>query len=180
MGGRRTDDRPDQRSFLYGPMVVRFMDGIKWETVCDEFAFDGAWRDIYVLNTDMAAWQRMLDGLLAAKYHIEYLKDDLLTELPADATQAFPLPDGCGRLLSVRFAGVLANCHFFTSEEIEFDIDPRDVKGQEQLDALFGFMRCLADSVDKDAILTWENRREVAIFRVRPRQSGIEYHPVGE
>jgi hypothetical protein len=156
-----------------------WMDGPAWDAVRDEFAFDGSWRDIYVPGVDMPAWQRMLDGLRAAGYEMAYFREDQPAELPAEAKQAFPPPDECDRLLSVRFAGVLANCHFFTPEEIEFDIDPREVKGQEQLDALFGFMRCLAEAAGKEAILTAENCPEIIIFRVRPGQSAVEYRAFG-
>src|SRR4051812_9958117 len=124
------------------------MNGLTWDRVCSEFAFDGGWRDIYVLGTDMTAWQRMLDKLRATDYELTYLRDEQPTVLPYDAIEAFPLP-GEDRLLQVRFGGVLANCHFFTSEQIEFDIDPREVTGQEQLDAVIGFMRCLAEAVGK-------------------------------
>jgi hypothetical protein len=155
------------------------MNGLAWNAVRDEFAFDGSWRDIYVLGTDMASWQRMLDGLRAAGYDLAYFRADQPSDLPAAAAQAFPSPAEPDRRLSIRFAGVLANCHFFTPEEIEFDIDPREVQGQEQLDALFGFMRCLAEAVGKEAILTAENWPDIVIFRVRPEQSAVEYQPFG-
>ncbi|MGH7170834.1 MAG: hypothetical protein ACRELF_10185 [Gemmataceae bacterium] len=155
------------------------MDGHVWSTVRDEFAFDGSWRDIYVLGTDMAAWQRMLDGLRSAGYDLAYFRDLQPSELPVNATEAFPLPGECDRLLSVRFAGVLSNCHFFTPGEIEFDIDPREVKGQEELDAVFGFMRRLAETVGKEAILTAENCPHIVIFRVRPGQLAIEHQAFG-
>jgi hypothetical protein len=155
------------------------MDELAWDVVRDEFAFEGSWRDIYVLGTDIASWQRMLDGLRAAGYDLAYFRDKQPTELPVEAAQAFPLPGECDRLLSVRFAGVLANCHFFTTQEIEFDIDPREVIGQEQLDGVFGFMRCLSEAVGKDAILTEENCQEIVIFRVRPRQSAVEHQVFG-
>lgn len=155
------------------------MDGLAWDDVREEFAFDGSWRDIYVLGTDMADWQRMLDALRQADYNLAYFRNSQPSELPAEAAQAFPLPEACDRLLAVRFAGVQANCHFFTSEEIEFDIDPREVKGQEQLGALFGFMRCLAETVGKEAILTAENYPEIIIFRVRPGQSAVEHRAFG-
>jgi hypothetical protein len=151
------------------------MGGLAWETVRVEFAFDGSWRDIYVCESDIATWQRMLDGLRAAGYELGYFRDHQPVELPVDAEQAFPLRGECDRRLGVRFAGVLANCHFFTQEEIEFDIDPREVKGQEQLDAVFEFMRCLAEATGKEAILTPENCPHIVIFRVRPGQLAIEH-----
>ena len=82
-------------------------------------------------------------------------------------------------MLSVKFAGVLANCHFFARHEIEFDIDPREVHGQGQLDALLAFMRLLSDATGKDAVFTPENFREIVIFRSRPGQPGVEYHEFG-
>ena len=94
------------------------MDGLEWDVVRDEFAFDGSWRDIYVLGTDMTAWQRMLNRLRVAGYEVAYFRNGQATELPGDAIQAFPLAGECDRLLSVQFAGVTANCHFFTLEEI--------------------------------------------------------------
>src|SRR5262245_48900593 len=101
------------------------MGELAWDAVRDEFAFDGSWRDIYVAGTNLADWQRVLDRLLKDGYDLAYFRDHQPAKLPPAAADAFPLPDECDRLLSVRFAGVLANCHFFTPEEIEFDIDPR-------------------------------------------------------
>jgi hypothetical protein len=128
-------------------------DLLRWETVRDEFAFDGSWRDICVFQTAIADWQRMLDALRSAGYRLEYFRADQPAELPAKAAETFPLSDECDRRLSVWFADVLANCHFFTVEQIEFDIDPREIKGQRELDALFDFMRCLADAANKEAVL---------------------------
>jgi len=74
---------------------------------------------------------------------------------------------------------VQANCHFFTVEEIEFDIDTREVKGQQELNALLEFMRCLAHATDKEAVLTAENMPEIVILRVRPGRTPIEYQEFG-
>jgi hypothetical protein len=145
-----------------------------WKAVRDVFAFDGSWRDVYVLGTDLAAWQRMLDALRAAGYDLAYFRDHQPAELPADAAQALPPPGEGGRMLSVRFGGILANCHFFTAEAIRFDVDPREVTGPDQLNALCGFMRCLAAAVGKDVVLTDEGRPQGVYFRVPPAGAGIE------
>jgi hypothetical protein len=155
------------------------MDEIAWETVRDEFVFDGSWQDIYVFGTSIADWQRMLDAIRSAGYRLTYFRTDQPTEMPTNAGDAFPLPGECDRRLSVWFADVIANCHFFTVEEIEFDIDPRELRGQQELNALFGFMRYLAQATDKEAVLTAENLREIFIFRVSPGKAAIEYHPFG-
>ena len=153
------------------------MDRIAWETVRVEFVFDGSWRDIYVLGTNIATWERMLDGIRAKGYNLKYSRDDRPAELPVHVAQVFAIRSESSPLLSVEFEGVLANCHFFAPGEIEFDIDPREVRGQERLDALIGFMHCLAEAVGKEALLTAENSPDIVIFRVRPGQSEVEYYP---
>ena len=155
------------------------MEGLDWNAVSDDFAFDGSWRDIYVFRTDIADWQRTLDAIQANGYTLTYFRDNQPTELPANASRAFPQPGDCDRRLSVSFAGVQVNCHFFTVDEIEFDIDPREVKGQKELDALFRFMRCVAGAVGKETVLTAENCPEVVIFRVFPGRTAIEYRAFG-
>jgi hypothetical protein len=150
------------------------MSRLCWKAVRDVFAFDGSWRDVYVLGTDVAAWQRTLDALRAAGYDLSYFRDHQPVQLPADVTEVFPLPDESSRMLSVRFGGILANCHFFTTEAIRFDVDPREVTGPDQLNALFGFMRCLATAVSKEAVLTDEGCPQGVYFRVPPGSAGIE------
>jgi hypothetical protein len=150
------------------------MTGLTWKAVRREFAFDGSWRDIFILGSDIPAWQQMLDGLRSAGYDLTYYRDSKPTELPARAEDAFSLDGECHCLLSVRFDGILANCHFFTPAEIEFDIDPREVRGQAQLDALLKFMTCLATSVGREAILCPENCSQSVIFRVQP-DGAVEY-----
>jgi len=155
------------------------LDGIAWESVTQEFAFDGSWLDIYVFDVDIQAWQRVLDQLRQSGYELVYRRAGDVSELPNAALEAFPADGDADRLLSVKLAGVLANCHFFACEEIEFDIDPREVQGQRQLDALLAFMRLLSDATGKDAVLTPENCREIVVFRSRPNHSTIEYHEFG-
>ena len=120
----------------------------------------------------------MLVAIQVAGYTRAYFRDDQLAEMPSNAAQAFPLPEECNRFMWVWFSGVQANCHLFKAEEIVFDIDPREVKGQQQLDGLFGFMRYLADAVAKEVILAAENSPEIVIFRARSGESKIEYNPL--
>jgi hypothetical protein len=155
------------------------MQRLAWEAVRTEFAFDGGWRDVYVFGTDMTAWQQMIDWLRASGYDLSYFRDGQPATLPALATDAFPVEGECDRLLSVRFCGVLANCHFFTSEEIEFDIDPREVVGQTELDGLFGFMGCLAEAVGRDVILCPENCPQTVVFRARAGATAVEHQTFG-
>lgn len=75
------------------------------------------------------------------------------------------------------------DCHFFVESEIEFDFDPRQVTGQDRLNAVFSFMQLIARACDKKAVLTPENARDATIFRVHPPTLHVEYvrraRPVG-
>jgi hypothetical protein len=147
---------------------------LSWESVRKEFAFDGSWRDIYVMGAGIAGWQRMLDWLRLSGYDYTYYRSEQPAELPTRVEDIFPYAAECDRLLSEQFRGVLANCHFFTPDEIEFDIDPRQVTCQPQLDAVISFMSGLADSVERDAILCPEGYPKIVIFRVQPRSGVVE------
>jgi hypothetical protein len=151
----------------------------KWSG--DEFVFDGSWRDIYILGTDIGAWQRMVDGLRVAGYELSYFCNGQPMELPSQVDEVLSRKGEHNHRLSVRFCGMLANCHFFTPDEIEFDIDPREVAGQNQLDGLFAFMECLAISAGRDCIFCPESCPKITVFLVRPGAAAVEYRrPGGE
>ena len=71
--------------------------------------------------------------------------------------------------------GIAINLHFFTVDEIEFDLDPSDIDSESRLNDLFGFMATLADELTKEVVLTPENEQERPIFRCVPGSSSIQY-----
>jgi hypothetical protein len=147
---------------------------ISLDDVRHEFEFDGTWRDIYVRETDISHWQRVIDAIKHLNCKITYLLWGEPTYLP-DAESIYSKPNRGGSLLVVHLGGVDANCHFFGPNEIEFDIDPREVKEQKQLDAIFEFMKVLANATNKPALLTGENCPVAPIFRVAPSDTDVQY-----
>ena len=141
---------------------------LRWETVAAEFEVDGSWRDICVLETSIADWQATLDAIRTSALDFSYRVAGVAADLPLSAVEAFPKPGMCDRLLEVRTAGLVLNCHFFEEGEIEFDLDPREVQGQPQLDAVLAFMSLLAEASRKAVSLTPENGHWAAVIRVRP------------
>ena len=152
---------------------------MEWRDVSGEFSWDGSWRDIYVLGTDIGHWQRAIDRLRVSAFQIRYARAGVDCALPVDAAEAFPKPGWADRLLSVDLGGVTANSHFFEATEIEFDLVPSEVKGQRELDSVIQFMHLLADATGREAILTPENMRHIVIFLVRPNEASVEYTPFG-
>jgi hypothetical protein len=152
-----------------------------WAEFCLAFRFDGSLRLIHVLKTSMRDWQRMLDWLRNSGYRVDYFRNDTEpAELPREASQAFPEPGQCDRRLWVTFSGARADCFFTSSQNIRLVIDPREIKGPEEWNALLAFMRGLAGAVGKAVLFTEETYQdpelhtEAVIFQVRPGSPHLE------
>jgi hypothetical protein len=71
-------------------------------------------------------------------------------------------------LLSVNVCGVKINCHFFVSEEIELDVDPREIKGKQEHEAILEFIASLSQAIGKPALLTPENGVDIPFLSFEP------------
>lgn len=151
---------------------------MKWEDYKVEFEFDGSWRDIYVLNTTVSDWQLLLDFLRSDVYEFSYTIDEEKTVLPILAKQVFDARQEFSPLLQVNLGSVALNCHFFTDEEIEFDIDPREIQSEHHAEAIFNFMRQIGQTLKKEVILTPENLQDAPIFKFLPSNEQIQYIPM--
>ena len=152
---------------------------VTWPEAQAEFYRDGSLRDLYVLHTTMDDWQRTLDALRASDLRCQYLRAKRPEPVPRSAVDAFPEAGYADRLLRVDLGGLFANTHFFTDAEIEFDLDPREIHGQDHLDSVLAFMRLLASATEKEAILTPENQPGIVIFRARPGVTAVDHSPFG-
>ena len=148
---------------------------MKWEDYKAEFEFDGSWRDIYILKTSVSDWQLLLDFLHSDVYEYSCTIGGEDATLPQRASEIFDADHEFKPLLSVKIGTVIVNCHFFTEEEIEFDLDPREIKSEIQADQVFGFMRQVGHAVSKEVVLTPENMQEMAIFKFHPGANELQY-----
>lgn len=147
-----------------------------WE---DLFAWDGSLIDIYVLDTTLGDWQCLLDFLLASPYDLRYSRDGAAEPLPDRVEAIFAQRSVANVSLSIDESQLSLNCHFFTSDEIEFDLDPRAIDGQPRLDRMLDFMRALGSTLGKEAILTPENFQEHPLCRFDPRAGSQEWTVYG-
>jgi hypothetical protein len=142
--------------------------GNRWELFAKEFYCDGSLRDIYVLNTELQHWDaaaRFIEG----RYMLEFAGGWTGSQFPSGVARLFPkAADDPPTGLTIEVGSVRVVCHFFTIDEIEFDVNPADVGDVSSLADLFGFMSGLAEAVGKDVLLTPENCRDIPIFRFRP------------
>ena len=155
---------------------------MNWQEVKAEFKYDGSLRDLYILDADMQTWQRALDWLRTSSYPLSYTIEKEQVELPADAGAIFSKRLEASPLLSVDVQGIRINSHFFIAEQIEFDIDPREVNNEAQFGHLCEFMQRLGQHLGQSVILTPETsgrEEEEVILRYSPIRDQFTYTPVG-
>jgi hypothetical protein len=82
-------------------------------------------------------------------------------------------------MLTFDVGGVHINCHFFGHEELEFDLDPREVKDARSLAEVLGFMRQVGVALELPVRLTPENTRERPFLEYSPGEDRFTHTPVG-
>ena len=151
---------------------------IEWDAVAHEFEWDGSLRDIYVRGATVADWQTVLDTVRVRYSPLTFVAGGTPAVLPARAADVFPLWSGdAPPVLGFSVGGVQLVCHFFTTDEIEFDLDPREVTGPERLGSVLAFLGDLARLTGKGAVLTPENVADEPIFRADPATGSVKYVP---
>ncbi|MFF2878363.1 hypothetical protein ACFVR2_18790 [Gottfriedia sp. NPDC057991] len=134
--------------------------------VLDKVFFkDGSFRDIYVLNVNLTEWQKCLDWIRTSTMDIVFYKDGEVT-VYEETDVAYFLKD-YGKLMAIHINGVQINCHFWSEDQIEFDVEPKEVKSITQAIGVFDFMRNLSKILGKESILTWENMPDWRLVTVK-------------
>lgn len=129
---------------------------------------DGSLRDMYVLGTSLRDWQAFLE--FSSQFPQEYWFDGEATERPE--IEQLLSNRGGNHLLSIKIGKATANCHFFVEEEIELDIDPKEVGGPIEHTQILHFMEGVAEKIGKPILLTPENGSEVPYLSYEPT-SGV-------
>ena len=146
---------------------------ISWDTCKEDFRWDGSLRDIYITPASLCDWEAIYP-FLRSQSGVEFTTVAGSCDAPATITPS--LFTGSRPMLRFRVGGILVVCHFFTPEEIEFDIDPREVTTQAHLDSLLAFLQQLGDRTRKRAVLTPENLPHGPIISYDSETRQFEYH----
>jgi hypothetical protein len=174
------DERPDAND--------RDVPALRWEDVQDDWQPDGSeLRDIYIFDTSMADWQDIRD-LVDRRWPSTYSVDGTSKPLPATMEEVFE--DRANAGVSWRIEprnGLEIRCFFFAVEMIEFDLAPRDVADQLDLDAVCEFVRAAGQSLGKAVLVCYEGtpdyqtqNLEAAIMRYDPERDSIDRVPPPE
>ncbi len=121
---------------------------------------NGTWRDIYIHNTTKLDWKKWIN-LVNENYRLEFYNGLTgRTEYKIKFKIIHDYWDGkhnTGSSTKIEIGSIDINCHFFTEEEIENDIDPKQVKNIEDHNLLISYLLLIESTLNKKVILTPEN-----------------------
>ena len=143
------------------------------EQICTDllpfFTPDGSLRDIYVLNTRTEDWNSLIAGLAGSDLPVKISKPFERLE-DFDAAPVFEHVTNSSPVQMQVFLSetIKAHSHFFTSNEVEFDLDPRQIKSKADVAGILKFMRTIGEILSSEVILTEESCQHDPILSFKP------------
>lgn len=135
---------------------------LRWEAVGEYFDPDsmGALPDVFVRDTIVEDWQAVVDLAKACGWQWQYTQGDEVLPLPT-AADIFERPvDAETASLRVRPSpGVLAIFRFMAETAIDFDVDLRELQGQQGqqgVDTLCGILHAIGSHLGKPVLIVPE------------------------
>ena len=138
----------------------------------DLWLVDGTLRDVYVYGAGPKDWDTLL--AVAQDHEHQYFVDGTATPVP-EADAIFQDREH-SHLLCIEVERVKIHSHFFSPGEIELDIDPKEVAGPSQHNAVLQFLEHLATATRKDLLITAENSPELVFLRYETQASHWHIH----
>ncbi|MEU8542788.1 hypothetical protein AB0C52_22870 [Streptomyces sp. NPDC048717] len=135
------------------------MSDLLWDDVKGFFdpASMGALPDVRVPNASVEDWQAVLDLVAEKGWKHQYAEGTAVLPLPrAEVVLSRPLDTESPILRVWPTADVQAVFHFLDDEEIDFDVDLRELQGQKRLDVLCGFLREIGRRLGKSVLMDAE------------------------
>ncbi len=148
-----------------------------WKNIEWIFETDGALRDIYVQNTTISDWEKVVD-LLNSHYKLTFGVDNenLSDKIDFDYVKTM-FADETGELetksATIDLNGIIIKCYFFLKDQIEFDINPTEIKSEKELNVITEFMTSISSELKKQVTLCGENQPEFPFIKI-DQTNGIE------
>ncbi len=134
---------------------------MNWKKLKEKIYFeDGSLRDIYIHDFNKEEWLQWID-YVNSNYRLQWFnteKDVSEDKIDPDVITGFF--DGSHDLCqttSIFIKDVCINAHFFSEEEFENDIDPREFNSIEDHNLLMKYLIELSKMFNKEVLLTVEN-----------------------
>ncbi|MCB9305262.1 MAG: hypothetical protein H6565_01565 [Lewinellaceae bacterium] len=136
-----------------------------WQDIKWIFEPDGALRDIYVQEVSLNDWKKIID-LINKGYKVNYsgtnqINKSYVVEYLTDETGEIE-----SKSASIFLGEIRLNCHFFLEDQIEFDVDPKEVNSLEDFELIENFMVDVSKSIDNQITLTDENNPKFPLVKI--------------
>lgn len=142
-----------------------------WNDIKWIFEPDGSLVDIYVQEVSIDDWGKLID-LLNRKYSLRVGSSEG-EKNPNKIDKKYVikyLTDESGEMEStsvmIELNKVGLNCHFFLPDQIEFDIDPKEVRSIEDFQQIEHFMEEISKSIENQVTLSSENSPEFPLVKI--------------
>lgn len=135
------------------------MPDLLWDDVVSFFDPDlmGSLPDVVVPGASVEDWQALLDLVSVSGWTFQYSEGETVLPVPrAEAVLSRPADAESPELRVWPAADVLAIFRFWAVEEIDFDVDLRELQGQERLDVFCGFLRVVGRRLGKPVLMDAE------------------------
>lgn len=114
----------------------------------------GSLPDVRVPDASVEDWQAVLDLVAESGWQRQYSEGEAVLPVPrAEAVLSRSADAECPNLRVWPTADVLAIFRFYADDEIDFDVDLRELQGQEQLDVFCGFLREIGRRLGKPVLM---------------------------
>lgn len=140
-----------------------------WKQIKEQIYFeDGSFRDIVIENTTRDDWRKWVD-YVCTNYRVETLYNETqITSNGIDFDYVLDFWDGrieCNACSSVfSLDKIQVNAFYFDDLELENDIDPREVKAEEDHQAIVKYLKDLSIILDKKVVLILENCKNIILM----------------
>ncbi|MFC8537500.1 hypothetical protein ACFUJY_26795 [Streptomyces sp. NPDC057249] len=135
------------------------MADLLWDDVRCFFDPDlmGSLPDLCVPDASVEDWQAVLDLVATRRWRCQYSEGEAVLPVPqAEAVLARPVDAECPNMRVWPADEVLAIFRFLDDEVIDFDVDLRELQGQERLDVFCGFLREIGRCLGKPVLMAPE------------------------
>ena len=136
-----------------------------WKNIKWIFEPDGSLIDIYIQDVSLDDWKKVIN-LINRKYKVTYDDTDQIDvnytiNYLTDETDEIE-----SRSASIYLGKIRLNCHFFLVDQIEFDIDPKEINSIQDFEFIENFMLDISTEIDNQITLTGENNPKFPLVKV--------------
>ncbi len=127
-----------------------------WDDVKGFFDPDlmGSLPDVRVPDASVEDWQAVLDLVAEKGWKCQYSEGESVLPAPrAETVLSRPTDAECPVLRVWPTADVLAIFRFHAADEVDFDVDLRELQGQDRLDVFCGFLREIGRRLGKPVLM---------------------------